>query len=162
MAGAVVGGTSAGAAVMSESMITGDERHFGGRRPPRDSSQAFITIDRENIVTTRGLGLITGAIVDQHFVRRRRHNRLLSLVLEHPTSVGVGVDESTALIVRPDGLWEVIGESVAVIYDARAGTVTPVGVTLGASDVRMHVLPAGSAFDVRTGRVVRLGGEIQK
>ena len=156
-AGAVVGGTSAGAAVMSETMITGDERRLGGRRPPSDSSQAFMTIDRDNIVTTPGLGLISGAIVDQHFVRRRRHNRLLSLVLESPTTVGVGVDESTALIVRPDGMWEIIGESVAVIYDARRGKITPAGTVLGASDLRMHVLPTGSRYDPKSGRVLELG-----
>ena len=156
--GAVIGGTSAGAAVMSAAMITGDERRLGGSRPPSDSSQAFLTIDRDNIVTTPGLGLIDNAIVDQHFVRRRRHNRLISLVLERPSLIGVGVDESTAIDVHPDGIWEVIGASVAVIYDARAGTITPSGSTLGAAGVRMHVLPAGSRFDPGSGRVVRLGG----
>ena len=87
--GAVVGGTSAGAAVMSTPMITGDERLPGGDRPPaKDSSDAFMTIARDNVVTVEGFGLLPGAIVDQHFVRRRRNNRLLSLVLENPTLVG--------------------------------------------------------------------------
>ena len=158
LGGAVIGGTSAGAAVMSASMITGDERRMGGDRPPSDSSQAYITIDRDNVVTTEGLGLIAGAIIDQHFVRLKRQNRLVSLVLENPVQLGVGIDESTAIFVRPDGQWDVAGASVVVIFDARGGSVTPTGTTLGAADVRMHLLPSGSLFDPRSGKVVRLGG----
>ncbi|HEX5577141.1 MAG TPA: cyanophycinase [Gemmatimonadaceae bacterium] len=157
LGGAVIGGTSAGAAVMSATMITGDERRIGGDRPPSDSSQAYITIDRDNIVTTAGFGLIGGAIIDQHFVRRKRQNRLVSLVLENPAQLGVGIDESTAILVRPDGRWEVAGASVAVIFDARGGRVTPKGTTLGAAEVRMHVLPSGSVFDPQRGKVVQLG-----
>ncbi len=150
-AGAVVGGTSAGAAVMSTPMITGDERHPGGARPPADSTDGFMTIARDDIVTGAGFGFATSFIVDQHFVRRKRHNRLLSLVLEQPAHLGVGVDESTALVVEPDGRWRVAGASVAVVYDARRAAVTAAGSTLGASGVTMHVLPAGSRFDPRTG-----------
>jgi cyanophycinase len=151
-AGAVIGGTSAGAAVMSAQMITGDERRIGGDRPPRDSSEAYITIDRNNIVVDSGFALVTNAIIDQHFLRRKRHNRLVSLVLEHPVRLGVGIDESTALVVEPDGTWRVSGASVAVIYDARRAAVTPAGTTLGAAGMSMHVLPAGGRFDPRTGR----------
>ena len=155
--GTVIGGTSAGAAVMSATMITGDERRPGGDRA--DSSQAYITIDRNNIVTSAGFGLVDNAIVDQHFVRRKRQNRLVSLVLEQPELVGVGIDESTALLVRPDGTWEILGASVAVVFDARRGTVTPRASTLGASDIRMHVLPAGSVFVPSSGTVRVLGGQ---
>jgi cyanophycinase len=157
--GTVIGGTSAGAAVMSATMITGDERRPGGDRPPSDSSQAYITIDRNNIVTSAGFGLLDNAIVDQHFVRRKRQNRLVSLVLEKPELVGVGIDESTALLVRPDGTWEILGASVAVVFDARRGRVTSRSSTLGASDVRMHVLPAGSVFDPSSGAVRLLSGQ---
>ena len=122
LAGAVVGGTSAGAAVMSTPMITGDERKPGGARPPaKDSSDAFMTIARDDVVMIDGFGMLPGVIVDQHHVRRRRGNRLLSVVLEHPELVGIGIDESTALEVGPAGPWRVIGESAAVVYDARAG-----------------------------------------
>jgi len=151
-AGAVVGGTSAGAAVMSTPMLTGDERRPGGSRPPeKDSGDAFMTIARDDVVTIDGFGLIRGAIVDQHFVRRRRSNRLLSVVLEHPDLVGIGIDESTALEVPPSGPWRVLGNSVAVVFDARAARITPPSSTLGATDVRLAVLPAGSAYDVATG-----------
>ena len=66
--------------------------------------------------------------------------------------LGVGIDESTALIVSPDGRWRVMGESVAVIYDARHAAITPPGSTLGATGVVMHVLPDGSTFDPATGK----------
>src|SRR5271154_4531097 len=114
-AGAVVGGTSAGAAVMSTPMLTGDERHPGGDRPPdKDSSDAFMTIARDNVVTVEGFALIPGVVIDQHHVRRRRNNRLLSVVLEHPDLVGIGIDESTALEVGPAGPWRVLGASAPI------------------------------------------------
>jgi cyanophycinase len=159
-AGAVIGGTSAGAAVATTPMITGDEKHPGGKRPfedPNDASSAFATIDRGNIVTASGFDLLPGAIVDQHFVRRRRLNRLISLVLENPGRVGVGIDESTALEVGPDGLWNVIGESVVIVFDARGARVTSAETPLGGAGIRMHVLPAGGSFDPRTGQA-RLPG----
>lgn len=150
--GGVLGGTSAGAAVMSTPMITGDERHPGGDRPPaKDSSDAFMTIARDDVVTASGIDVVPGVLIDQHFVRRRRHNRLLSLVLENPRLVGIGIDESTALEVPPDGPFRVLGASVAVVYDARGARITPAGKTLGAADVKLSVLPAGSTYDVGTG-----------
>lgn len=151
-AGAVVGGTSAGAAIMSTPMITGDEKRVGGKRPTTDSTAAFISIDRDNVVTTDGLGLLPGAIVDQHFIRRKRHNRLISLALEHPNLVAAGIDEATAIEVQPDGTWRVLGESVVVVYDARKARVTNgTAPTLGASEIRMHVLPRGSVFKPSSG-----------
>ncbi|HTE43741.1 MAG TPA: cyanophycinase, partial [Gemmatimonadaceae bacterium] len=67
-AGAVVGGTSAGAAVMSNPMLTGEERHPGGVRPPSDSSLHFMTIARDNIELVPGFGMIKGVLIDQHFL----------------------------------------------------------------------------------------------
>ena len=151
-AGAVFGGTSAGAAVMSRMMLTGDERRRGGDRYPSDSSEANLTIERGNVVTSEGFGFIGNAIVDQHFVRRKRHNRLLTLVLENPSLVGVGIDESTALVVTPDGKWSVLGKSVAIVYDARRARVTPAAAkALGGAEIRMHVLPPGATIDLRSG-----------
>lgn len=151
-AGAVVGGTSAGAAVMSTPMITGDERRRGGDRYPDDSSAIFITIDRGNVETADGLGLVTDVVIDQHFVRRKRHNRLLSLVLEGPVRLGAGIDESTALVIGPDRRWRVSGASTVVVYDARQAQPGPPGLPLGGSGIVTHVLPAGSRFDPATGR----------
>ena len=152
--GAAVGGTSAGAAVMSALMLTGDERYPGGTRPSSDDSGASVTIARGNVVLAEGLAFLPDAIVDQHFVRRRRHNRLISAVLESPVHLGVGIDESTALEVDPEGCWTVRGESVAVVYDARQARLGADSANRPeAADVRMHVLPAGGWFDPGTGNV---------
>jgi cyanophycinase len=150
--GAVIAGTSAGAAVMSAIMITGDETHPGGARPDT-STGGFMTIARNDIVVDSGFAFLRDAIIDQHFLRRKRHNRLISVALEDAPHLAAGIDESTALIVRPDGTWRVAGESAVTIYDARQATITPANATtLGATDIRMHVLPAGAEFDPKTGR----------
>jgi cyanophycinase len=80
----------------------------------------------------------------------------LSVVLERAPHLGVGIDESTALVVGPDGRWTVLGASVVVVYDARrsarAGAITSAAApVLGATGVVLHVLPAGSTFDPATG-----------
>ena len=154
-AGAVLGGTSAGAAVMTTPMLTGEEKHVGGLRPPSDPKDplaAYMTVARDDVETVRGFGFLPGAVVDQHFIRRRRSNRLLSVVLEHPELVGVGIDESTAVEVGPDGRWRVLGESAAMVFDARRARITPVGApALGATGVSLMVLPAGSTYDPVSG-----------
>jgi cyanophycinase len=149
--GAVVGGTSAGAAIMSDSMITGNQT------PPGDTTGSYgdeyPAIARARIQIRPGFGFLKTAIVDQHFIRRERHNRLISAVLEHPTLLGVGIDESTALEVQPNGTWRVLGRSAVVVYDARKSSITPLNsAVLGALELRVHVLPAGSVFDPNTGR----------
>lgn len=149
-AGAVVGGTSAGAAVMSDSMITGNQFYPGVTAAV--DSPSFSRITRGSIEIVPGLGFVHNAIVDQHFIRRQRENRLFSVVLERPTLIGVGIDEGTALKVTADGKWSVLGRSSVMIVDARRSRITPVRAgTLGAADVRVSLLPAGSTYDPRTG-----------
>ena len=149
--GAVIGGTSAGAAIMSDSMISGNQT------PPGDTTgyygDEFTAIARHRVQVVPGLGFLPEAIVDQHFIRRERHNRLISAVLERPSLMGVGIDESSALEVRPDGRWAVLGESQVVVYDARRARIPrSSGTRLGATDVRLHLLPPGSTFDPGSGR----------
>ena len=73
-------------------------------------------------------------------------------MLEHPDLVGIGIDESTALEVGPDGPWRILGESVAVVFDARSAKITPAAqAPLGAVGLRMAVLPAGSTYDLASG-----------
>lgn len=147
-AGGTIGGTSAGAAIMSEVMITGDEN-----RKPAEGRE-WETIEARNVVTVRGLGFVRNAIVDQHFLVRRRHNRLLSLVLEHPGLLGLAIDEDTAVVVRPDGTWEVAGPRQVLIYDARKAAVSvPASGPLGGRGLVLHVLLSGDVYDPATGRV---------
>ena len=132
----------------------------GGDRYPSDSADAYLTIARDDIVTTAGFGFLTNAIVDQHFFRRKRHNRLLSVVLEHPDLLGVGIDESTALVADSLGQWSVIGASAAIAYDARGATITdPSRRTLGATGVRVDILPPGSLYDPASPARAALGAQ---
>jgi cyanophycinase len=148
--GCVMAGTSAGAAVMSEVMITGEER----RKP--EEGHEFETLEAENVVTAEGLGFIRTAIIDQHFVTRRRHNRLISLVAERPQLLGIGVDEETAIIVGPEEKFEVVGNRNVVVYDASHAslTVTPAK-AVSFRGMLMHVLVAGDRFDLKRRKAVR-------
>lgn len=148
--GGVIGGTSAGAAVMSEIMITGDERR------KVEAGHEFETIEAGNVVTAPGLGFLRTAIVDQHFVTRKRHNRLISLIAEHPNLLGIGVDESTAAMVNPDDTLEVLGEKCVVIYDPGAAIIRPTASgPVNLSGLIVHVLGTGDRFDLKTRKVVR-------
>jgi len=134
--GALVAGTSAGAAVMSPKMITGEA--------DLESVRAGKTM------LVPGLGLWHDVIVDQHFVRRQRWARLVSAVLDHPELVGVGIDERTAVEVVP-GSWRVWGEGTVVVIDARRaerGESVPEGLQ-GARGVRMALLRDGDIFALR-------------
>ena len=142
--GAVVGGTSAGTACMSPVMLTGEGD--------------FKVISSKNVELSPGLGLFPGAILDQHFVARQRQNRLMAVVLEHPQFLGVGVDEATAVWLKPDGTFQVLGQGSVVVYDAAATTVTRApgdgSVLLGARNLRTHVLIPGDVFDLAVRSVV--------
>jgi cyanophycinase len=150
--GAVIAGTSAGAAVLGRVMITGDERR------PFSKDEAWQTIEADNVVTGDGLGFIEDAIVDQHFVRRRRHNRLLSLVLERPALVGLAVDEATAAWVKPDRSVEVVGDGPVLVVDGRFAEVARDGEGHGlrGRDLRVHVLRSGARYDLDRRTVLRL------
>lgn len=149
LAGAVVGGTSAGASVMSRLMLTGK-----WRAPRNSDEEEQVNIARGMKELAPGFGLFRGAIVDQHFMHRARYNRLISAVLDHPQLIGVGIDEETALLVRPDGLWEVLGNYYVKLFDARrAQIVDDAGPMAKAADIRMHVLPEGGLFDPQRRRV---------
>lgn len=107
--GAVIGGSSAGAAVMSDVMITGDQKFSA------EYSSTYDKLWAENGVYAQGLGLVSGAVIDQHFVVRSRYNRLLSAQADHPGLMGLGIDESTALLIQ-NGKAEVCGASQVVVF----------------------------------------------
>jgi cyanophycinase len=147
--GGVIAGTSAGAAVMSRLMITGDEALYPNADDP------FATIETGNIVTTPGFGFITRAIIDQHFIARRRENRLIALVLEHPDLLGIGIDESTAILVAGD-VFEVLGENTVMVFDASAATGidTDADGDLAGHGLTMHLLRSGQRYDLARRRVL--------
>jgi cyanophycinase len=138
-AGAVVAGTSAGASAMSSHMIA-----FGASGGTPKHRMAALAA---------GLGVLPSVIVDQHFQQRNRYGRLLSVIAQNPSLLGLGVDVDTAGVVGPDGVMEVIGRgSVTIIDGANAETDAwevkghrPVMI----SGVTLHALTSGYKFDLR-------------
>ncbi len=137
--GAVVAGTSAGASAMSSHMIA-----FGasGATPKQRMAQI-----------AAGLGVLPGVIIDQHFQQRNRLGRLLSLIAQNPSLLGLGVDEDTAGVVGPDHVMEVIGRGSVTIIDGAASETDAWEVgghrPLMISNVVLHSLPGGYRFDLR-------------
>jgi len=132
----VIAGTSAGATVLGETMI------LGGSRGP-DGDDATGSPPR----TGPGLGLLPEVIVDMHFAQRRRFPRLLAAVLRHPSHLGVGIDEDTAILVGP-GRFDVLGNGAVTTVDARpAAAAGPAGEPDDpARHVRLHQLYRGDSF----------------
>jgi cyanophycinase len=145
--GAVVGGTSAGASIQSSHMVAFG---VGGATPKQRMTQV-----------AAGLGLVQGAVIDQHFDQRNRYGRLLMIVAQSPQLLGIGVDEDTCAVVTrdedddggaPRQLLRVIGKGSVTIFDPahlvsnahEAKRSSP----LLASGVVLHVLPAGATFDL--------------
>ncbi len=137
--GAVVAGTSAGASAMSSHMIA-----FGasGATPKHRMAQI-----------SAGLGVLPGVIIDQHFQQRNRLGRLLSLIAQNPSLLGLGVDEDTAGVVGPDGILEVIGRGSITVVDGSQSETDAWEVRghrpLMISGVVLHSLPSGYRFDLR-------------
>lgn len=140
--GAVISGTSAGAAVMSKKMITGNQK----KHP--ESEAGFTSMESENVEVTQGLGLLTTAIIDQHFIKRQRLNRLISVSIENPGELCVGIDESTAIIVDGDdatvtGIHQVIViRNTAAIKNIRNGL-------LGTEGLQISVYLPGQKFKLK-------------
>lgn len=140
--GALIAGTSAGAAVMSKQMITGNEKRY----PEYQST--FPRIEADNIQFSEGLGLITDAVIDQHFVQRSRYNRLLTAVLEYPEMLGIGIDESTAILVSKQNV-EVVGDAQVVVFINPSRKTNRVKDKLGAHDLRVSIYLPGEKFSLK-------------
>lgn len=140
--GAVVAGTSAGAAVMSEKMTTGNQL--------RDTtySSTFKVIESENLEIKPGLGLITGVLIDQHFLIRSRHNRLLTGVIDYPDHKGIGIDESTAIVVKGNEA-EVIGLSQVIVIENPSKSRLLQSRKLGATGLVLSIHLPGERFSIR-------------
>ncbi|HEV3285541.1 MAG TPA: cyanophycinase [Steroidobacteraceae bacterium] len=145
--GVTVGGTSAGASILSEHMIAaGDEGS---------------TIIAGSVRLAAGLGLTNRFIIDQHFRQRDRLGRLLTAIAYNPFAVGIGLDEDTAAFIGPDETIEVEGSGGVTIVDGSEVSYSSIGeVTDGRPacmlGLRLHVLVAGATFNLHT-RLARAG-----
>jgi cyanophycinase len=99
-----------------------------------------------------GLGILPGVIIDQHFEQRNRLGRLLAIIAQNPSLLGIGVDEDTAGVVGPDRVLEVIGRRSVTIIDGVDSETDAWEVKahrpLMISNVILHSLPSGYRFDL--------------
>ena len=137
--GKMIAGTSAGAAVMSEVMITGNQLKY------KDYENTFDNIEIKNVETKQGLGFITTAVIDQHFVVRSRYNRLLSLIIENPTYKGIGIDEGTAILVK-NGSAEVVGRAQVIVFKNPKQSKKLNGDKLSAKGITLDIYLNGEKF----------------
>ncbi|SKA81454.1 cyanophycinase [Clostridium sp. USBA 49] len=137
--GCVYVGTSAGASVVSDTMIiTGED----------EESPKKCTLKM-----APGLGLIKNVVIDQHFAQRGRIGRLLVAIAENPESLGIGIDEDTAIVICKEGKFKVIGSGAVYIIDGSSITYTNVSEQnpeeiLSMFDIKMHVLKNGDKFNL--------------
>jgi cyanophycinase len=132
-------GTSAGASVASDTMIvTG----------PNEESPRKCTLKM-----APGLGIIKGVIIDQHFAQRGRLGRLLVGIAENPESLGIGIDEDTAIMVRDNKEFQVIGSGAVYVIDGSNITRSNVSEqnaeeVLSIFDVKLHILKCFDKYDL--------------
>jgi len=140
--GAIISGTSAGAAVMSKKMLTGKEF----KHPEYTGN--FTTIEADNIELIEGLGLMQNCIIDQHFIKRMRMNRLISVAIENAYTQCIGIDESTAILVYK-GNARVYGLSQVVVLINNSKHIIERDGLLEAKNLSMKVLLPGSSFLIK-------------
>ena len=133
-AGAPVAGTSAGLAVMSETMISG-------------GSSIDTLLEGPDAVTLEpGLGFVDAVILDQHALERGRFGRLLGALVETGLPLGIGVGENTALVIPNTGPWRVVGEGHAAVLE-----VPPSTTLQRLTGAQVSLISSGDSFDPQTG-----------
>jgi cyanophycinase len=141
--GALIAGTSAGAAAMPTTMLISG---------PSDSSN-----EADGLDMSPGLGLMSGVIVDTHFAQRGRMGRLSGAVARNPDPLGIGIDEDAALLVDQNGCARVLGSGAVYVVDGRGMSYTSLAEhrsrgIVSMHDLRVHILGAGQALDLSTRR----------
>jgi cyanophycinase len=144
--GGTIAGTSAGASVMSETMlISGDG----------DESHKVDTV----LGMAPGLGLIRNVVIDQHFAQRGRLGRLLGAITQNPRTLGIGLDENTAIILTDNEWFEVVGAGAVYVLDGSKVSYSNLAEpqeelekTMSVFGVKLHVLCAGNRFDLQERR----------
>jgi cyanophycinase len=143
--GCIVGGTSAGASILSKTMVAYGK---GGPSP------------RERILQmSPGLGFTDRFLFDQHFRQKDRLGRLIYAVASHPGILGVGIDEDTAVVVEDDSRLSVYGSGAVTIVDGRRITASDVaeaenGRPVAAAHLIVHVLTRGCVYERESGQAL--------
>ncbi|QUH20109.1 cyanophycinase [Alkaliphilus sp. B6464] len=137
--GVIIAGTSAGASMMSEVMVVDGEEEDAPRKC--------------TLKMAPGMGLLEEVIIDQHFNQRGRIGRLLGAVAQNPQTIGIGIDEDTAIIVSDTREISVIGSGVVTIVDGREIDYTNISEQypnepLAITNVKIDILPTGYGYNL--------------
>jgi cyanophycinase len=140
--GGVVAGTSAGASVMSETMLVSNSEEESYRI-------------KSALLMAPGLGFASDMLIDQHFSERGRMARLVGAISQNPRVLGVGIDENTALILEHDRSFRVLGAGAVYVVDGSKTTHSNIGEadaeeTLSTFGIIVHMLSQGDVFDLST------------
>lgn len=143
--GAVIAGTSAGAAAMSSTMI------YNG--------QAADALRKGAVRMSSGLGFVDGVVIDSHFLERGRFTRLMEVGATNPEYIGIGLGEDAGVIFHPGGIMEAIGSGHVIIVDSREIISSNVaelseGEPVALEHVIMHALISGYGYDVTQRRYI--------
>jgi len=141
----VIAGTSAGAMAMSNTMIY-------------EGSAATAHLKGEIKITT-GLGLLQGVIIDTHFDKRGRFNRLAQAVAAQPGAIGIGLGEDTGMIVKDGHKFSVIGSGCVTIIDGKYIDYNniadiPIGAPIAVENLIVHLLSQDDTYDLKTRKFV--------
>ena len=143
--GATIAGTSAGAAVMSQHMITGNELTDTTYRA------TFRKVVDGNIEIKPGLGLLSTAVIDQHFIVRSRYNRLLSALAKFPNLTCIGIDEETAIIVQGNNV-EVGGLGQVIVMTKPEQLAITAGGLIKLKEMQFSIYTNGDRFKINAAR----------
>ena len=141
----VIAGTSAGAMAMSNTMI------YEG-----NAARAHL---KGEVKITTGLGLIQGVIIDTHFDKRGRFNRLAQAVAAQPGAIGLGLGEDTGVIVTEGHLMTVIGAGCVTVIDGKFidyNNIADIGFgkPIGVENLVVHLMSQGDNYNVQTRKFV--------
>ena len=139
--GVTVGGTSAGASILSEHMIA-----FGDEGP---------SVISGSVRLAPGLGLTNRFVIDQHFRQRDRLGRLITALAYNPFAVGIGLDEDTAVFISPDETLDAEGSGGVTVVDASEVSFSSMdsaseGQPICMLGLKVHILVAGATFNLHT------------
>ena len=137
--GAVVAGTSAGAAAMPSTMI------YNGA--------AADALRKGAVNMTFGLGFVRGMVIDSHFLERGRFTRLMEVGASNPEQLGVGLGEDAAVIIHPGRILETIGPGHVIIIDSRDLASSNIaelemGAPVAVENMILHAMVSGHGYDV--------------
>src|SRR6202008_1704601 len=140
--GVTVGGTSAGASILSQHMI-----HARGGGASRGLPGS--------VPLPPAPGLSNRFIIDQHVRQRDRFGRLLTALAYNPFAVGIGLDEDTAAVIGPDETVEGEGSGGVTIVDAAEVGYSSIdsveeGQPACVLGLKLHILVAGATFNLHT------------